>query len=535
MKRNKALLALCSLLAIFFLLWSIAEVFYAQGKDKVPEKGLKPLKMASKLFPLESAYPGEAGFALMEKGTRDNATSVVSESIPFFRAALKSNPLDYRSRYYLAKAYLRFSAVNNDYFDLGVSELKRAARIRAGNKQIALDCAKLFFSLWPLLEREDQDFAAGLLSDSMPALSWEEFSPLLEMWTLYVQDAQLLKTILAGRPDFYGPAADQLVAAGIPLAERWRLLDLYESFSLDAGERLYNEKLLNGEMDGEQANQIDRHLNIRGYFRLQPGSRLSVDKLDQLRRQLLLESIAGMLPAPEAGGSPQATIQLRERIERFIAEHADLNSLGELQKLLEEKRYFKANDFPSLRLKTLISYKKGDYSGVIAEIEALRRGISFVKKEQAADYTAILLLLADSYYSTKLLTAAEAVAAELYREEPDNPDILWRVLRVQKILGDEGAPDRELNEKLAVIEKSRFLTVSKPNSAFDVFMFNQPWIEIVLDPALLLALKPKQLVQVFVDDRIAFENYVDGLPPKIAIGPPFVKIESKVKVQVIIL
>jgi len=40
---------------------------------------------------------------------------------------------------------------------------------------------------------------------------------------------------------------------------------------------------------------------------------------------------------------------------------------------------------------------------------------------------------------------------------------------------------------------------------------------------------------VFVDGKIAFENYVDAVPAKIAIGPKFVKIESKVKVQVIIL
>ncbi len=174
----------------------------------------------------------------------------------------------------------------------------------------------------------------------------------------------------------------------------------------------------------------------------------------------------------------------REYIQFYIEEYPGLNELDELQKLLEERNYFKDNDFPSLRLKTLISYKKGDYSGIISEIEALRKGISFVKKEQQADYTTILLMLVDSYYSTKLLTAAETIAAELYKEQPDNPDVLWRVLRVQKILGDEGAPDRELNEKLAVVEKSRFLTVTKPNATYDVYLFNQPWIEITLDPGL---------------------------------------------------
>ncbi len=61
------------------------------------------------------------------------------------RQALQRNPLDYQARYYLAKAYLQFSAVDNDYFDLGVRELKRAARIRGSNKQIALDCGQHFF------------------------------------------------------------------------------------------------------------------------------------------------------------------------------------------------------------------------------------------------------------------------------------------------------------------------------------------------------------------------------------------------------
>ena len=152
-----------------------------------------------------------------------------------------------------------------------------------------------------------------------------------------------------------------------------------------------------------------------------------------------------------------------------------------------------------------------------------------------ADYTNILLLLVDSYYSSKLLTAAEAIARELFQSQPDNPDLLYRVRRVQKILGDEGAPDPVLNEKLAVVENSRFLTVARANSGFDVFLFNQPWIEIVIDPALMATLKPKQLLQVFVDDKIAFESYVDGLPAKIAIGPPFVAIESKVRVQVSVI
>lgn len=531
MKRDKLSVILFLLLGLFFSAWTAAEVFFAFGRDKVPEKGLKSLTMATRLFPLVYAYPGEAGFALMEKGTRDNDASQVQAAMPYLRLALKRNPLDYRSRYYLAKAYLRLSAVGNDYFDRGVAELKRAARVRGSNRQIALDCSKMFFSLWPLLEEDDQRFATDLLTRAMPFLSWEDFSPLLESWTLYVQDPPLLNTLLTARPEFYGPAANQLVSAAIPLAWRWQLLDLYEQYSLDASERLFNEKRLNNELDKEQAVQILRHLTVRGFFRLQPGSQFKPEKLEELQRQLLLEIIAGMLAEPEPGaGAP-----LREYIERFVREHSALGALKELQRLLAEGGYFRENDFPSLRIKTLIANRMGDHAGVIADVEALRKGISFVKKEQAADYTDILLLLVDSYYSSKLMTAAEAVAGELVREQPDNMDVLWRVLRVRKILGSEGAVDKPLEEKLARVENSRFINVSRTSETFAAYLFGQPQVEIAIDPALREKLQPQQLVQVFVDDKIAFESYAEGLPEKVVIGTPFVDIESKVKVQVNVL
>ena len=535
MKRSKAFVAAALALGIFFLLQFGGEFFFALGKDKIPEAGLKNLRMSMKLFPLLARYPGEAGFALLEKGIRDNDPVAVKESITYFYAAAKKNPLDYQSRYYLAKAYLQLSAAEGEYFDMAVEELKRAAYIRGSNTQIALDCGKVFFSIWPLLEEEDQRFASGLLADAMPLISWADFSGLLEMWALYVQDAPLLMSLLDRRPDFLGPSANQLVAAGVPLPWRWKLLDLYEAYSLDANERLYNEKNLNNDMGGEQARQMLDHLYIRGYFRLQPESKFNPEKLARLRRQLLLEAISGLLSDPKTQADPAAALKLREYIQTYIADHSELNCLDELQKLLKEKNYFKTNDFPSLYSKTLIAYKKGGYGGIITEIEALRQTISFVKKEQLADYTAILLLLVDSYYNSKLLTAAEAVAQALYQNQPDNPDVLYRVLRVQNILGSEGPQDPALKEKLAAVQNSRFLTVSKVNNSHDVFLFNQPEIEIVIDPALRAQLKFGQLLQVFVEGKIAYESYAGTLPNKIVIGPPFTKPDCKVKVQVIVL
>jgi len=530
MKASKILLLAALALAFFFASQFVAELSFVIA----PAPGSGESGIDLKSLSLSSRLHTEAAFAVLEAGSgKEDSEKAIQRSMGLLRRSLRRNPLDYQARYYLSKAYLRFSAVDNDYFELGVRELRRAAAIRGSNKFIAVDCAKVFFSLWPLLEGEDRKFTADLLSGIMPVLSWPEFSALVEMWSLYVQDAPLLMKLLQLKPDFFGPAAEQLVAAGIPLPKRWEMLALHEAYALDTLERRYNELSMQGAIGADDARSLLSQVRaIKGYHRLHGGAFFDEGKLAKLRRALLIDVITGMIAG--AGDDPGQAARLRELIEYYIAEHSGLNELDELQKLLLERGYFRENDFPSLRLKTTIAFRKADHGGVIAEIEALRHGISFVRKEQADDYTAILLLLIDSYYSTKLMTAAEAVAGELLREQPENPDILWRVLRIQNILGIEGEPDPGLQARLAAVEDSRRLEIARVNAPHDAYLFNQPEIEITLAPALRSGLKAGQLVQVFVDGKIAHESYAGDLPEKVVVGPPLARIESKARIEVLV-
>jgi hypothetical protein len=221
--------------------------------------------------------------------------------------------------------------------------------------------------------------------------------------------------LLKKKPDFFGLAANQLVAAELPMPQRHELLSLHEVNTLDAMERRYNELSLERGLGLADARSLlTQLLQLKGYYRFRPDSAFVPEKLAKLRRLLLLEVIIGLLGDAQAQADAKTPARIREYVLLYSAEHSGLNDLDELQKILEEKDYFKDNDFPSLYLKTLIAYKKGSYGDIIAEIEPLRKTISFVKKEQLNDYTNILLLLVDSYYSSKLLTAAEAITQELY-------------------------------------------------------------------------------------------------------------------------
>ncbi|MBN2346096.1 MAG: hypothetical protein JXO51_06865, partial [Candidatus Aminicenantes bacterium] len=81
MKKNRLYCAAGLLLALFFLLNFAGELFFSFGRNKIPERGLAKLQLAMKLFPLPSTYAAEAGFALLEKGIRDNDATTVQASI----------------------------------------------------------------------------------------------------------------------------------------------------------------------------------------------------------------------------------------------------------------------------------------------------------------------------------------------------------------------------------------------------------------------------------------------------------------------
>ena len=337
MKANRSLITLALALAILFLSQFAAEIFFLTGP--LPEAGkripqpaldLKALSLSSRIFT-------ETAFAWLE-AKDENA---VKKSMSLLRHSLQRNPLDYQARYYLAKAYLQYSTVSNGYFDLGLRELKRAARIRGSNKQVALDCARVFFSLWPLLEDADKTFAHDLLAAVMPSLSWPEFSPLVEMWSLYVQDAPLLMELLKRKPDFFGPIANQLVAAEIPMAQRRELLALHEVHTLDALERRYNELSLQGDIGLADARSLlNQLLQLKGYYRLKPDSGFVPEKFAKLRRLLLLKVIDGLLGDPQAQADAKTAPLLRGYILSYIAGHSGLTDLDELQKAARKKKTF---------------------------------------------------------------------------------------------------------------------------------------------------------------------------------------------------
>ena len=524
MARNRARLLLALALAIFFLLQFWSELFFGIGKGN-PESRLKYLALSQKVFPLAGRSFREAAFIELQRGARTSDAKIISRSIADFRSAIRRNPLDYYAHYYLAKALLQVGTQNPEHFEEAVIELKRAATIRRSNKPIALDCTRVFLSLWSLLTDADKKHASDLLADLMPALSWNEFSSILDMWSLYVQDTPLLMSWLNQKPSFFGQTANQLLNAEIPLATRWELIGLYETYAFSSTEQRFRELTFRGEIETKELRRLLRPLQaIQGYFRLSKESEFPVDKWNSMRRSLRLSLISRLLGDPLLEKDPQLQAELEAAVSAQVNDVSSITDLGDLQKLLQEENFFRANDFRSLYWKTLINLRLGNYNDVVQEVENLRLGLSFVNQEQVNVYTDIMLILTDAYFNNKLLTAAEGIAQELYGQQPENPEVLFRLWEIESILGQDEIRDKVLEQRLQTLTENRKVVVDRERFEKTVYLFDDRTVEIAFSDGLKLNFPHYQLLQVFLDGRIVHEAYVKDLRPEA--GPLIVTADA---------
>ena len=90
-------------------------------------------------------------------------------------------------------------------------------------------------------------------------------------------------------------------------------------------------------------------------------------------------------------------------IESYVRESFSRDTLVDLDDFLKKKKFYDRDDLRVFYLKQLINFKLERYETVIDDVETLKESISYVKKEYTEDYSKILLLLADSYISARLL------------------------------------------------------------------------------------------------------------------------------------
>jgi hypothetical protein len=142
-------------------------------------------------------------------------------------------------------------------------------------------------------------------------------------------------------------------------------------------------------------------------------------------------------------------------------------------------------------------------------------------------------LLSDAYESSKLLTVADTILRDILKITPDNPDAWLRLVRIQQVLGDDDQDKQEMfREQVDRLKQSRFLNLDEQQKEFSVFIIDKKEIEISVDSGLINQLRDKKIIQVFIDGRIRYEEYISSLPSPIVIDLKEREEMEKVIVQV---
>jgi hypothetical protein len=497
------------------------------GKPKEESQNIELLKLASLISPFDSEIRYLYGLALLKENQQSLHKGVAQKSINSFKIAIGYNILNYNAYLMLGKAMLSPSITEPTTFEDAIKAFKRAAQIRGINKSVSLDTLKLFISLWPLLNESDQAFCKDLLERSINRLSREEFKGLIEIWTLYSRDVTFMEDILKRNPRYYYTVANELKKKEILLKNRQAFLSQYEVYILTNTLKDFSN-LPKGDQDlFNKLNRLKRVLlgNIQGYYKLTENSEFNEKRLTDLLVRLNREIVKHYFTTLGQQNNPYVKFKIEPVVVSIINNLTTLDELDRFNDYLTKNKFYQERDLKRFYLKQLVNFQSGQFDAVINEIEDFRKDVSYVRKENMADFSAIMLLLSDSYVAERLLTKALPVLRELEENSPDLTGIFWRMMRIENVIGEDTQDNNvELKKKkYREIQESRFILLNRLRFSSAVYLVDSKEMEVDFSDSVKEKIKTGDyhILQVFVNDLILYEAYLNGgnleLPIKIPI------------------
>jgi len=502
----------------FFFTSLLSDIYLSIGDSTAPGKNLRFFKMSHMLFPFDHTSAYKYGHVLLRAGYETRDAAIILESIDWFKKAASRNPFHYYSHYYLGKSYLFYNYPNTNYFNEAILEFKKAALIRGSNQTITLDTCKILLSLWPFLSDDDKQFCQDLLSQSMNRFLWDDFEGIVESWWLYSKEKGFLEQLLGKKPAFYYPVAEKLTELNAPLSLRWEFLAKYEKFLLEDVSREYQSLSFEKKYESDTLLTLLENLRtIKSYYKMAKDETFDEIKYHTFKSKLLRDVVAALFE--ELPNKKNQNRENQRQIDRYAREYieSDLprDQVLEFKKYLEKQDFFNSNDFTSLNLKYLLEFKLGNLSDVISGIERLKSSISYININQQGGYIQLLLLLADSYEASRLLSVAEKTLKEIIDKQPDNLGACFRLLRIQQVIGEDKEYMEKIKKSIDSLKNSRKFELNPVNidTAIEkpVYLVDNNSIEITFADHLTGEINTK-VIQVFVDGRIKYENYISLLP-----------------------
>lgn len=520
------------LLVLFFTLQFLSQLFFNLGKGEDEPVNTGFLKRSCALFPFDTKPLLEYGYALLQESEKNNDTRMLDESIRYLKKSTAVNMLFYNGHLYLGKAYLYRNVQEPTFFDAAVAAFKRAARIRGIDKRVGMDTMTILLSLWPHLNKSDREFCTDLFNKSIKRIGKEDFMSLLDNWALACRDIHFFKEGLNKMPQYYIIAARKLAQLETDMENRREFLakhtlyfiaelkDLYQRYRSEVTSDLL-KKLV------DLYDNVDKRVSTFYLENMEHRSK-QMGYLE-FKKQVNLYILELLFAEAEWQKNPRLREKLETYIFSYMKELSSSDELGRFEDFLGKKGYFEiiGSDLRVFYIKQLLAFKSGQYDSVITATENFKRTVSFVKKENAADYADILFLLTDAYISSRLLTRAYDTLKEVNPKDVNLSDYYWRKMIIERVIGADKDEDEGESQQRELIMNSRFIDLDSPSAEQTIYLINEKEVNIRFTDTLNEKAKSFHLLQVLLDGRLIFEEYLSKLVSPLTILIPAEQNYSK--------
>ena len=530
-------------LAVFFGLQFLSRFVSSLGS----RTGVPVLYEAGALcFPIEAEPFYRYGNALLNDDPTDGGAGL-DRGISFLQRSLSLNPFNYRAHFELGKARLSHLPLTDEMFRKGIAGLKRSVRLGGGkNTDVGRRALELLIDHWPRLRDTDKILCRKLLKNVIGKMDDANFEALLGRWEVSSRDVTLFEGVLETAPRFYDLAAGALTRLEIEPELRRLFKVNHEIYTLEDVKEQYRNLSNRPDLTAQlKALRLRLKKNIKGYYQLVRNSKFKRQHYRELLTRLNFHILSRLFTA----GNPLDPPQQREMIEDFllscIDDFSSSSDMEDLYRLLDKNKFFSSGDARSQYIRGLLLYKQRDYAAVIAHLERVKFSASTGYGEHGDEYPRILLLLADAYIASRLLTKAQTVLTEI--ETRPSPSVLMemylRKARIDYIIGPGAVGKGQPSKYHDLLAESRKIELIEPSSRTEVYLVNGSdgpdidEIEIRPGHGLKERIKDRHLLQVFIDGKIRHDVYLSQLdfdkPINIKVSP-FERF-SKHTIQVIII
>ncbi len=526
MKNSLGIKIAIIILIIFFGLKFLSEILFIKATSEEVNKDPDLLRLSSTIFPISSEVEFNLGVAMLNEYDNSGNEVQLEKSIERFTKSIKLNHLNFYSHFLLAKALMSKESGNPLEFEHALLSLKTAARIRPTNISINKEILKIYLSLWPFLNTKDKVWSGEVMSKLIMRINRSEFMKILEIWGLYSKDSGFLKYTFNNTGKFYKEIIQEMEKQELNLPLRQRFVAALENRLLEEYEIKFTEAKNRKAIPFSSYIRLSR--NIKFYHKIAKGIKFKENKYINLKKEINFYIIKKLIE--EDSGKNRK--ELFKYLNLFLDDFNLIRDLEDLELFLKSKNFFTSNDLRVFYIKQKINFKTGQVSKLIGETEKFRESVTFLKEKQGGDYTKLLSLLADAYINSRLLTKALEVLKDIDSISPGLLSTYWKLIKIESVIGEDNSFGSSKQEKYEFIRNSNMIMINNVSLRTKVYPYDTGSIYLDIVEVFKEKLRRFHLLQVFVNGKIFYEQYVGSIKFPVVLQIPDELIKSDFIVDV---